>query len=111
MIQSKARGMLYNTPTGTKEVHEKYTAEKIQEIQKYIRSWGKPSPVYSKYYHVTEEVKVASIMQHGLLPNDIDGCIFLTRNVDKCLEYSMSYHMEKPVVLEISTLQLKAGKF
>ena len=111
MIHSKARGMLYNTPTGTQEVHETYTPQKIADIQKYIRSWGKPSPLYSVYYHVTEEANIASIMQHGLLPNHIDGCIFLTKYREKCVEYARSYHIEKPVILSINALKLKAGKF
>lgn len=111
MIHSTARGMLYNTPTGTQEIHEEYTPQKLAEIQKYIKSWKKLEFVYSNYYHVTEERNIASIMQHGLLPNHIDNCIFLTKYREKCLEYARKYHIEKPVILEINALQLKKSQF
>ena len=88
-----------------------YTEQEIKMIRKNVRMWAKPYSFSSKYYHVTEKKNLESILKVGLLPNEIDGCIFMTKNISKLDDYTKLYNIKDHVVLEINSLILKMKSF
>lgn len=88
-----------------------YTEQEIKRIRKNVRMWTRPYSFSSKYYHVTEKENLESILKVGLLPNEIDGCIFMTKTISKLDDYTKLYNINEPVVLEINSLVLKVKSF
>lgn len=90
---------------------KKYSKHEIDAIRKSIRKWAKPYSFASKYYHITDRENLESILEKGLLPNEVDGCVFMTKNFDKLKGYAEVYKMEDAVVLEVNSLKLKKNSF
>lgn len=108
--------MKYSTPrplplTNGEFLNTTYSDFEISVIQKNIRKWSKPLSFKSVYYHITDEGNLDSILENGLLPNKIDGCVFMTHNVDKLEKYANTYKMNNTVILKINSLKLKSNKF
>lgn len=109
MRYSEPRPLIYSK--GIASLKREYTEREVANIQKTVRKWRKPSVVYSEYYHVTDKKNVDSIFEHGLLPNRIDGCVFLTKNEEMLPDYVAKYKIENPVVLVINGLKLDRSLF
>ena len=107
-MYSKPRPLPYNTGGF---LEKSYTEMEIKRIRKNVRGWAKPYSFSSKYYHVTEKENLESILKNGLLPNEVDGCVFMTKNINNLGDYAKMYRINEPVVLEINSLILKAKSF
>ena len=95
---SEPRPAIYSTG---ESLMRKYSERELQTIQRTVRKWKKPSIIYPTYWHVTDREKVDSIFEHGLLPNRIDACVFMTREPGKLDDYAKKYRIIDPVILEI----------
>lgn len=108
MKYSEPRPLIYNTG---ETLMRKYSEKELETIRRAVRKWKKPQAIYSVYYHVTDKSNIDSILEHGLLPNNIDHCVFLTREVEKLSYYTEKYKIAEPVVLAISALKLNKNLF
>lgn len=107
-MYSKSRPLPYSTGVF---MDKTYNENEIKRIRKNVRRWAKPYSFSSKYYHVTEKENLENILKIGLLPNEIDACVFMTKDITKLGEYAKIYLINEPVVLEINSLILKVKSF